>query len=188
MTDPILFFALGALCVLVVIWAKARFWSFAAQRSQHYAKGGPQFDLREHLRGPILCEGVIYGPLGRVTSRFVGKFEAHWDGNRGVMREHFIYDSGATQDREWRLELGNDGNIKAEADDLVRPGHGQMCGSAVQLNYTIRMPEDAGGHVLDTVDWMYLAPNGTIINRSQFRKFGVPVAELVATMRRVDAV
>ena len=29
--------------------------------------------------------------------------------------------------------------------------------------------------------------NGTIINRSQFRKFGIKVAELVATMRRVDA-
>jgi hypothetical protein len=30
---------------------------------------------------------------------------------------------------------------------------------------------------------MYLMPNGTIINRSQFRKFGIKVAELVATMR-----
>ncbi|MEM7321134.1 MAG: DUF3833 family protein, partial [Pseudomonadota bacterium] len=35
-------------------------------------------------------------------------------------------------------------------------------------------------------DWMYLAPNGTIVNRSQFRKFGIQVAELVATMRPAD--
>ena len=33
-------------------------------------------------------------------------------------------------------------------------------------------------------DWMYLVENGTVINRSQFRKFGVKVAELVATMRQ----
>ena len=32
---------------------------------------------------------------------------------------------------------------------------------------------------------MYLMENGTIMNRSQFRKFGIKVAELVATMRRV---
>ncbi|MDP5347934.1 MAG: DUF3833 domain-containing protein, partial [Paracoccaceae bacterium] len=164
--------------VLAALWAKARFWSFTSQTPQDYEKGAPQFDLREHLNGPILCEGVIYGPLGRVTSRFVGKFEARWDGNRGVMREHFIYDSGATQDREWRLEIGNDGQIKADADDLVTPGSGQMSGSAVQLKYRIRLPEESGGHVLDTVDWMYLAPNGTVMNRSQFRKFGIPVAEL----------
>lgn len=187
MTDPILFMALGGLVVLTLFWAKARFWSFQSQKPEDYAFGRPQFDLREHLNGPILCEGVIYGPLGRVTSRFIGKFEARWDGNRGVMREHFIYDSGATQDREWRLELGNDGRIKADADDLVEPGQGQMTGSAVQLRYRIRLPEESGGHVLDTVDWMYLAPNGTVMNRSQFRKFGIPVAELVATMRKVDA-
>ncbi|MCD1624767.1 DUF3833 domain-containing protein [Seohaeicola saemankumensis] len=188
MADPILFTFLGAFGVLAILWAKARFWSFVAQRPEDYEGGNLQFDLREHLNGPILCEGVIYGPLGRVTSRFVGRFEARWDGNRGIMREHFIYDSGATQDREWRLELGNDGRIKADADDLVETGIGVMQGSAVRLNYRIRLPEDAGGHVLDTVDWMYLAPNGTVVNRSQFRKFGIPVAELVATMRKVDAV
>jgi hypothetical protein len=37
--------------------------------------------------------------------------------------------------------------------------------------------------VLDVTDWMYLMENGTIINRSQFRKWGVKVAELIATMR-----
>ena len=187
MADSLLFMLIGMAAVLAALWIRGRFWSFTAQASDDYARGMPQFDLREHLNGPILCEGVIYGPLGRVTSRFVGRFEARWDGNRGVMREHFIYDSGATQDREWRLELGNDGHIKADADDLVGPGHGRMAGSAVQLKYRIRLPEDAGGHVLDTVDWMYLAPNGTVMNRSQFRKFGIPVAELVATMRKVDA-
>ena len=187
MADSLLFTLLGMALVLGALWAKARFWSFTSQTPQDYERGAPQFDLREHLNGPILCEGVIYGPLGRVTSRFVGKFEARWDGNRGVMREHFIYDSGATQDREWRLEIGNDGQIKADADDLVTPGSGQMSGSAVQLKYRIRLPEESGGHVLDTVDWMYLAPNGTVMNRSQFRKFGIPVAELVATMRKVDA-
>lgn len=186
MTDAILFMALGAGLVLVVVWIKARLWSFTAQKPQDYANSTPAFDLREHLNGPIICEGVIYGPLGRVTSRFVGQFHAEWTGHRGVMREHFVYDSGATQDREWRLELDETGRIKAEADDLVAPGHGQVRGAAVELHYRIKLPDDAGGHVLDTVDWMYLAPNGTVVNRSQFRKFGIPVAELVATMRRVE--
>jgi len=49
------------------------------------------------------------------------------------------------------------------------------------------MPDSAGGHILDTVDWMYLAPNGNIVNRSQFRKYGFQVAELVATMRPVTS-
>ncbi|MEO0774237.1 MAG: DUF3833 family protein, partial [Pseudomonadota bacterium] len=143
---------------------------------------------RQHLNGPIKCEGVIYGPLGRVTSRFDADFMASWDGNKGVMAEHFRYDSGNTQDREWRLELGNDGSVKADADDLVGQGVGQQKGSALKLNYKIRLPEEAGGHVLSVTDWMYLTPCGTtIVNRSQFRKFGIKVAELVATMRKAEA-
>ncbi len=178
---------LGALGMLALLWLKNRLAGFDAQKPQEYAEGAPRFDLREHLNGPIRCEGVIYGPLGRVASRFTGDFVASWQGNRGVMREHFDYDSGNSQDREWQLELGNDGSIRAEAADLVGPGHGQQLGSAARLCYRIRLPKEAGGHVLSVTDWMYLTPSGVVVNRSQFRKFGIKVAELVATMHRVGA-
>jgi hypothetical protein len=61
---------------------------------------------------------VIYGPTGRVTSRFVAEMEAKWEGNVGTMTEKFRYDSGNTQDRCWTLTLGNDGSVKAEAPDV----------------------------------------------------------------------
>jgi hypothetical protein len=69
----------------------------------------------------------------------------------------------------------------------VGTGTGMQKGPAVLLEYRIRLPEESGGHVLDATDWMYLVDNGTIMNRSQFRKFGITVAELVATMRKKDA-
>ncbi|WP_435404816.1 DUF3833 family protein [Mesobacterium hydrothermale] len=179
---------IGALLVALLVWVRQRFLSFRAQCPQDYATAnGEAFDLRRHLNGQILCEGMIYGPTGRVSSRFVGYFEASWDGNRGVMKERFEYDSGNTQHREWHLSLGNDGSIRALAADVVGEATGQQSGPSVLMRYRIRLPEEAGGHVLSTTDWMYLAPNGTIVNRSQFRKFGITVAELVATMRRVEA-
>ncbi|NBZ87567.1 DUF3833 domain-containing protein [Stagnihabitans tardus] len=159
-----------------------RFMGFISQRPADHATLSPAFDPRKHLNGPILCEGVVYGPLGRVSSRFVAHMEGRWEGNRAVLSERFFYDSGRTQDREWRLTLGNQGLV-AEADDLVGPGRGVVSGNAVQMKYRIRLAPEAGGHVLDVVDWMYLMDNGTIMNRSQFRKFGIKVAELIATMR-----
>ena len=59
-------------------------------------------------------------------------------------------------------------------------------GAMVELKYRIRLPEDAGGHVLNVTDWMYLMENGTILNRSEMRKFGIKVAELIATMRPAE--
>ena len=182
----IFFILLGAGTVLVALWLRARFLSFRAQRPEELAGTGPVFDIRERLNGPIICEGVIYGPTGRISSRFVADFEARWDGNKGVMTEHFRYDNGETQDREWRLSVGNDGSIKAEADDLVGEGTGTQSGCGMVLNYRIRLPEASGGHVLESTDWMYIVDSGTIVNRSQFRKFGVTVAEIIATLRPKD--
>lgn len=178
---------LSTLLTLLIIIAGAlalrRYLGFSAQTPADYAGLSPRFDVRQQLSGPIECEGVIYGPLGRVTSRFVAQMHGTWDGNHGVLREHFSYDSGTEQTREWRLTIKADGKLRAEADDVVGAGTGEVAGPTVFLNYNIKLPASAGGHVLAVKDWMYLTQNGTIINRSQFRKFGFKVAELVATMR-----
>ena len=177
---------IGAGLMLAGMIMKTRYVSFWAQDPDDYADHGPQFDIRERFNGPIICEGMIYGPTGKVTSRFTADFEASWNGNVGIMKEVFHYDSGNVQHREWKLTLGNDGAIKAEAADVIGAGTGQQKGSAVLLNYKIKLSDEAGGYVLDTTDWMYLMSNGSIMNRSQFRKFGIKVAELVATMRPAE--
>jgi len=174
---------LGAALVLAVVLLRQRFASFGAQSPGDYAGKGPAFDLQRHLSGPIQCEGVIFGPTGRVASRFVARMEGRWEGETGTLAEVFHYDSGSVQHRAWTLTLGPAGRIVATAPDVVGKGEGRAEGPSVVLRYRIRLTPEAGGHVLDVTDWMYLMENGTIMNRSQFRKFGFKVAELVATMR-----
>lgn len=185
--DVVLCLAFGAVIALagVVFWTRS--FSFPGQKPSDYAALEPSFDVRRYLDGPILCEGVIYGPLGRVVTRFVADMDGEWNGSTGVLREVFRYDSGTVQERQWTLTLGNDGSIRAEAPDLVGTGVGVQSGAGVQLKYRIKLPEASGGHELNVTDWMYVVGNGTIINRSQFRKFGIKVAELVATMRQKEA-
>ncbi len=178
---------LGAVIIITLMALRSRYASFQAQSPADYAGLGPQFDLRQHLSGPIQCEGMIFGPMGRVASRFVAEMDGKWEGNIGTLSEVFRYDSGSVQHRAWTLALGNSGDITATAADVVGLGQGRVEGPGVVLRYRIKLTPEAGGHVLDVVDWMYLMENGTIMNRSQFRKFGIKVAELVATMRRVPA-
>lgn len=171
--------------VLMVFWRPGfNFWS---QSAQDYADTGPQFDIKTHLNGDMISEGVIYGPTGKVVSRFVAQMRGEWDGDTGTLTEDFTYASGETQQRQWQLRLAPDGQVIATAVDIVGEGRGRAAGASLHLNYRIVLPEDAGGHVLTVRDWMYLMPNGTIINRSEMRKFGVKVAELVATIRPAKA-
>ncbi|MGR3501775.1 DUF3833 family protein [Pseudaestuariivita sp.] len=184
--DTFVLLTAGALLIVALVWVRRIYFDFDGQSPEDYVDAGATFDLQRHLRGPMICEGLIYGPTGRVTSRFVGHFDITWEGTRGIMSERFEYDSGEIQTRQWVLEVQGSGKVKALADDVVGTGSGVQRGSAFQLLYKLRLPEASGGHVLHANDWMYLTPSGTILNRSQFRKFGIKVAELVATMRPVS--
>ncbi|WP_137700049.1 DUF3833 family protein [Marimonas lutisalis] len=173
--------------VILIVFLALALWrpgfGFKSQRAGHYSETGPDFVITTHLGGEMISEGMIYGPRGRVVSRFVADMTGTWNGETGTLAEAFRYANGGVQNREWRLTLGEGGGLTGEADDIIGEATGQVSGATLNLRYRIRLPEDAGGHVLDVTDWLYLMENGTILNRSEMRKFGVKVAELIATIR-----
>ncbi|CAN1539839.1 Protein of unknown function DUF3833 [Paracoccaceae bacterium] len=173
--------------ILLVLLVQRLFLSFAAQTPKAYAASEPAMDIRKVLSGPIASEGVIFGPTGQMTSRFVARMEGTWAGNHGTLAEDFHYANGTTQQRLWTLGVAADGTITGTAPDIIGTARGRQSGATVQMTYRIQLPDDAGGHVLDVVDWMYLMPNGTILNKSEMRKFGIKVAELVASIRPMGA-
>ena len=181
MTTVTFLFALIALFLII----RERFAGFSSQTPRYYETTKPSFSLNEHLSGPILCEGVIYGPTGKVATSFVAHMEGVWEGNKGTLSEDFSYSNGRKQLRKWHLTSGVENSFNATADDIIGVGKGVVSGSTAMLKYTIELPKEAGGYRLDVTDWMYLTENGTIMNRSEMRKFGFKVAELIATMRPI---
>lgn len=168
--------------------ARLYFWSFRAQSPSNYAETGPAFVMQEHLNGPISSEGLIYGPNGRMTNSFVAKMHGTWEGDNGTLTENFTYSNGNTQTREWTLSIGENNTFTATAPDIVGTAQGEVSGSTIRMTYTIILPEEAGGHTLNVVDWLYLTESGVIMNRSEMFKFGIKVAELVANMRPADKI
>lgn len=175
------------LLAMIALLAVHHFWlSFAAQRPRAYAALEPAFDIREHMAGALQSEGVIFGPGGKIAGRFEAQMHGAWDGQSGTLSESFLYASGARQDRKWQLSMGENGAFTATADDIIGTAKGQQSGATVRMRYRIRLAKDAGGYVLNVTDWLYLMENGVIMNKSEMRKFGIKVAELVATMRPAD--
>lgn len=175
------------LCVILFALLVLFIWrpgfAFRHQKPEFYADTGPAFDIRKHLSGDMVSDGIIYGPRSQVVSRFTADFRGEWDGENGTLAEDFTYATGATQQRKWFLKMGENGHFIATASDIIGEGQGVQVGSTVRLTYRIQLSEAGGGHVLDVVDWMYLMENGSILNRSEMRKFGVKVAELIASIR-----
>ena len=171
------------LLIVLAIFAKSFFLSFRAQSPEDYANTTPEFLLKTQLSGPILSEGVIYGPTGKMTNSFVAKMVGEWEGDTGTLSEEFTYSNGKQQSRKWFLKLGEGNTFTATADDIIGQAQGTVSGSTIRMKYKIVLPEESGGHILSVTDWLYLTENGVIMNKSELRKFGIKVAELVATMR-----
>lgn len=176
-------FAALLLLIIVAMVAKNIFLGFRTQTPADYAKVGPAFSIKKHLSGEILSEGLIFGPTGKMTNSFVARMVGNWEGDVGTLTEDFTYSNGRKQSRKWFLKLGDDNSFTATADDIIGEARGVVSGSTISIEYTIILPEEAGGHTLTVTDWLYLTESGVIMNRSELRKFGIKVAELVATMR-----
>lgn len=173
-----------ALLALGLVAAQRFLFDFMAQRPGDYAGTEPDFDLRRVLNGPLIASGVIHGPDGRVATRFVARMQGSWNADGGgTLSEDFQYDTGRTQQRAWHLLTGPDGRFTATADDVVGTGQGEVSGATAVLRYRLRLPEEAAGWEVDVTDWLYLNPDGVIVNRSQFRRFGILVGELVGSIR-----
>ncbi len=173
------------LVVLVSLLAcfRSYFLSFRSQSPLDYVDTNPVFSLQTHLNGEILTEGVMYGIAGRVVNRFVARMVAQWDGANGTLTEYFTFSNGVTKDRRWRLKLGSGNTFTAVADDIVGVGKGIISGATITMKYKLVMSQEDGINTFSVTDWMYLTENGTIITRSELRKFGFKVAEVIGTMR-----
>lgn len=83
--------------------------------------------------------------------------------------------------RSWRLVRAGGNRISGTISDASGPVTGEIKGNVLHLRY--RTVE--GGAQVE--QWITLHPNGrTAANRMVFRKFGLKVASLDSTIRRLD--
>lgn len=136
--NALLMICLGIVISVLAYIGATQFASFRAQKPADYANQMPLFDIRAVLNGDMITEGLIFGPMGRVSSRFVATMRAEWVGNTGTMTEHFVYSTGREQNRAWAFTLGENGAFTATAPDIIGVANGQQMGAAVRLTYRIK--------------------------------------------------
>ncbi len=175
----------AAVLVGAILVIRAAWFSFAAQRPGDYRGTSPGFDIVRVLGQSLLCEGAIFGPTGRVAARFTAGMEGRFDGRTGVIDETFAFAGGGVQLRQWQITMTGAQSFTATAADIIGTATGVAAGHALCMRYRLRLSGKHEGLVVNVRDWLYLLPDGTVLNRSQMRKFGILVAELVATIRPV---
>jgi hypothetical protein len=121
---------------------------------------------------------------GKVATRFDVEMNGKWQGDTGVLTEHFRYYNGDTQERVWTIKKLSNNTYKGTASDIIEEADGESTGNAMQWQYRMNLKVGDSTYNVAFDDWMFQMNDGVVINRSYIKKFGLTVAELTLFMQK----
>ena len=156
----------------------------ASPNIDSYAAQTPVLDLQQYFNGTLDAYGIFTDRSGAVVKRFTVLMNCSWDGDNGVLDEHFTYSDGSTQKRIWRLKKGLDGRFTGRADDVVGEALGESRGNAFHWTYTLSLPVNGQVYEVQFDDWMYLMTDTVMLNKATMRKFGLRLGEVTLSFAK----
>lgn len=149
-----------------------------------YAAEKPVLDLRSYFDGTIDGWGMVQDRSGKVTRRMKVEIVASWKGDVGTLDERFENSDGTTEHRVWTVRKDGD-RYTGTAHDVVGEATGEAAGNALNWKYVLAVKRDNGDVVnVDMDDWMWLADEKTILNRTRITKFGIGFGEVSFFFRK----
>jgi len=138
----------------------------------------PRFDLFDYFEGHTRAWGIFQGRNGELKRQFTVDIHGEVEGDRLTLTEDFVYADGERSQRIWRVQRESPQRYRGEAGDVVGTATGQAYGSALNWQYVLRLPYGDGTVDVKFDDWMFLQPDGVLINRARVSKFGFRVGEV----------
>ncbi|MDZ7583330.1 MAG: DUF3833 domain-containing protein [Thiobacillus sp.] len=149
-----------------------------------YRDQQPTLDLATYFNGPLTAWGYFADRSGEVKRRFTVKMTGVWTGNEGVLTENFDWSDGEKSQRVWRIRKLDAHRYIGRADDVKGKATGTAYGNALQWKYTLLLPVDGKTYEVQFDDWMYQMDDTTMLNKSEMRKFGFKLGEIVISFRK----
>lgn len=148
-------------------------------KHKYLAAPGPRFVPEVFFAGRTVGEGLLRVDLSHSKRVHVeGRGQIGPDGAFTLVQRVEQQGSPA-RTRSWRLQSQRDGRFDADLNDAVGPVDVDVEGNLLHVHFVMK-----GG--LGVEQWIYLQPGGqTALNRMVVRKFGIPVAVLRETIRKI---
>lgn len=158
--------------------------SCSTNHIQQYANNTPKLDLQNFLNGKITGYGIVEDYKANINRRFNFSGVATWNGDIGHFDEKIVYSDGKTESRIWSIHKLTESTYEATTPDVIGKAEITVAGNAMNWKYTMNIKVDDSTYAINFDDWMYLMPDGQLINRNYFKKFGFTVGELTLFMQK----
>jgi len=143
-----------------------------------FAGTEPRLDLFAYFEGKTRAWGIFQDRGGMPRRQFTVHIVGVVEGNRLTLTEDFLYADGETQQRIWVIDRLDEHRFQGRAGDVTGHAEGLAYGQALNWRYTMALPYRGSTIEVQFDDWMFLQPDGVMLNRASVTKFGFRVGEV----------
>jgi len=156
-----------------------------SMKPSDFADAKQPFVLEEYFNGKTRAWGLYEDRFGTVKRQFVVDIEGKWDGTQLVLDEDFIFADGEKSTRQWRIRKMPDGNYEGRADDVIGVAIGEVGGNVLNWRYVLDLKISENRTLAVTFDdWMFLQPDGVLMNRARMSKFGIELGQVTISFMK----
>mgnify|MGYP003132468264 FL=1 len=147
----------------------------------------PRFRIEEYFLGETKAWGIFEDRFGNLRRQFVVDITGTMEGDEIVLDERFQYADGETDQRIWRIRKLNEHTYEGKADDIIGVATGESYGNALNWSYDMDLAIGDSSLRVHFNDWMFLQPDGVVLNRAKVSKWGIAIGEVTLSFSKVDA-
>lgn len=177
--------AFMAIALLGVIGATAT--GCGSMKLEEFSGTTPELKLEEYFAGQSKAWGVFEDRFGKVRRQFTVDIVGEWDGETLILTEDFVYNDGETERRVWTIRKTGDKTYVGTADGVIGEARGAVEGQALNWAYDFDLKIGESTTRVRFDDWMWLQPDGVLMNRAIVTKFGLEIGRATIFFQRLPA-
>ncbi|MDI1311169.1 DUF3833 family protein [Prosthecobacter sp.] len=158
--------------------------SCSGPRARDFAGKGPRLDPKAYFSGHIRSWGMVEDRSGKVRDQFSTHMHGTPRSNGLRLTQDFTFASGRHEHRVWDIRVIDAHHFEGQANDSVGLAHGEAWGNAFEWNYTLAVPVGSHTFNVNFRQIMLLQPDGILLNRVQYRKFGLRLGSVSECFRK----
>lgn len=156
-------------------------------KPEDFKDTGPRLDIQEYFLGETRAWGIFEDRFGKLRRQFVVDITGTMEGDVLVLDEHFDYADGEKDRRVWRITKLDEHNYEGRADDVIGVAKGESYGNALNWSYDLDLEIGDNMVRVHFNDWMFLQPDGVLMNRARVSKWGFEIGEVTLMFKPVKS-
>jgi hypothetical protein len=155
-------------------------------KPEDFAGREPRLVLEDYFEGKTKAWGMFHDRFGNLRREFVVDITGTWDGEILTLDEEFDYSDGEQDRRVWTIKKIDDNTYVGTAGDIIGEASGKTFGNALNWTYSMNLKVGDGTWKVKFDDWMFLQPEGVLLNRASVSKFGFELGVVTLSFARAD--